>query len=53
LILVIVQLGAVKIYGAAVEAPKKKEKIGWNSVYHQNWWTSQIMCCFKKKSCLF
>jgi hypothetical protein len=38
LIIVVVHVGAVKIYVAAVEALRKKEKTGWNSVYHQNWW---------------
>jgi hypothetical protein len=33
---VIVQVALVNIYVAAVEALRKKEKIGWNSVYHQN-----------------
>jgi hypothetical protein len=28
----------VKIYVAAMEAPRKKGKTGWNLVYHQNWW---------------
>jgi hypothetical protein len=32
-IIIIVQIGAVKIYVAAV----KKGKRGWNSDYHQNW----------------
>ncbi len=32
LVIVVVQLGAVKIYVAAVEALKKKGKTGWNPV---------------------
>ncbi len=28
----------VKIYVAAMEAPRKKGKTGWNLVCHQNWW---------------
>jgi hypothetical protein len=35
-IIVAVQVGAVKIYVAAVEALRKKRKTGWNSVNHQN-----------------
>jgi hypothetical protein len=43
LIIVIVQLGAVKIYVAAVsEGAEEKGKIGWNSVYHQNWLFSEF-----------
>ncbi len=39
LIIVIVQLGAVKIYVASSSGgPQEKGKTGWNSVYHQNWW---------------
>jgi hypothetical protein len=34
-IIVVVQVGAVKIYVAAVEGAQGKEKRGWNSVYHQ------------------
>jgi hypothetical protein len=50
LIIVVVQLGvAVKIYVVAVEALKKKERQGWNSVYHQNWlmvfWVSSPVEC--------
>jgi hypothetical protein len=37
-IIVIVQVEAVKIYVSAVEALKKKGKMGWNWVYHQNYW---------------
>jgi len=29
-------------YVAAVEAHKKNERQGWNSVYHQNWWFSEF-----------
>jgi hypothetical protein len=36
--IVVVQVGPVKIYVAAVEAVRKKGKTGWTSVYHQNWW---------------
>jgi hypothetical protein len=32
LIIVVVQVGAVKIYVAAVEALKKKERGGWSSL---------------------
>jgi len=35
LIVVVQVVGAVKIHVAAVEALRKKEKRGWNSVYHQ------------------
>ncbi len=42
LIITVIQLGAVKIYvAAAAEALRKKERRGWNSVYHQNWWSWQ------------
>jgi hypothetical protein len=37
-IIVVLQVGAVKIYVAALKALGKKEKRGWNSVYHQTWW---------------
>jgi hypothetical protein len=40
LIIIVVQLGAVKTSVAAVEAEKRKT--GWNSVYHQNWWFSEF-----------
>jgi hypothetical protein len=33
--MVVVQVGAVKIYVAEVEALRKE---GMNSVHHQNWW---------------
>jgi hypothetical protein len=36
--IVVVQVGAVKTYVASVGGAAKKQKIGWNSVYHQNWW---------------
>jgi len=46
LIIVVVQLGAVKIYVAAVEALRKKGKTGWRwnpaKLYHQNWWFSEF-----------
>jgi hypothetical protein len=42
LIIVVVQLGAMKIYVAAVEAAREKGKTGWNSVYHQDWWFSEF-----------
>jgi hypothetical protein len=35
-IIVVVQVGAVKKYVAAVKAGKRKEEM--KSVYHQNWW---------------
>jgi len=42
-IIVVVQIGAVKIYVAAVEALKKKERQDeTHSVYHQNWWFSGL-----------
>jgi hypothetical protein len=41
IIIMVVQVGAVKIYVAAVEALRKKGKTGWNSMYHQNWWENQ------------
>jgi len=31
-----------------VEALRKKEKTGWNSVYHQNWWFSDLTLCMTK-----
>ncbi len=37
-IVAIVEVGAVKIYVAPLEALKKKERGGCNWVYHQNWW---------------
>jgi hypothetical protein len=37
-IIVVVQVGGVKIFAAAVEALTKKERGDENSVYHQNWW---------------
>ncbi len=49
-IIVVVHVGAVKIYVAVMdvravkiyvgimEALRKKGKRGWDSVYHQNWW---------------
>jgi nicotinamidase-related amidase len=63
LIIVVVQLGAVKIYVAAVEALRKKERQdGWRrwnpaKLYRQNWWFSEFhpplnanvrFCRFKK-----
>jgi nicotinamide riboside transporter PnuC len=41
-IIVVVQVGAVKIYVTTVKALRKKETTGWNSVYYQNWWFSQF-----------
>jgi cell division protein FtsW (lipid II flippase) len=38
LFIVVLKLGSVKIYVAAVEGAQEKGKTGWNSVYHQNWW---------------
>jgi len=35
-IIVVVQVGAVKIYVAAVEALQEKAKTRWNSIYNQN-----------------
>jgi len=47
IIVVVVQVGAVKIYAAAVDALRKKReegvKTGWNSVYHKkmvHFWVS-------------
>jgi hypothetical protein len=42
LIIVVVQLGAVKIYVASSSSggAQEKGKTGSNSVYHQNWWFS-------------
>jgi hypothetical protein len=37
-IIIVVQLGAVKIYVTPVQALRKKGKTEWNLVYHQNWW---------------
>jgi hypothetical protein len=37
-IIVVVQVGTVKIYIAAVEALRKKERQDKNPVYHQNCW---------------
>jgi hypothetical protein len=41
-IIVVVQVGAVKIYVAAVQVLRKKGNIGWNSFYHQNWWEKLV-----------
>jgi hypothetical protein len=39
IIIVVVQVGVVKICVATVEALRQKEKRGWIiSVHHQNWW---------------
>jgi hypothetical protein len=47
LIIVALQVGAVKIYAARVEALKKKGKTGWNSVHHKNWDPPTLECeCF-------
>jgi hypothetical protein len=35
---VVVRVGAVKIYVAAVEVLRKKERQDEASVHHQNWW---------------
>jgi hypothetical protein len=37
-IIVVVQVGPVEIYVAAVLGRSGKRKHRWNSVYHQNWW---------------
>jgi hypothetical protein len=37
-IIIVVQVAEVKIYVAALEAHRKKERQGGNPVYHQNWW---------------
>jgi nicotinamide riboside transporter PnuC len=40
-IIVVVRVGAVKIYVSAVKAGLEgKWKRGWNPVYHQNWWNN-------------
>jgi hypothetical protein len=36
--IVVVQVGVVKIYVAAIEALKKKERQDETSFYYQNWW---------------
>jgi hypothetical protein len=41
-IIVVVQVGPVKIYVAAVEALRKRGKTGWTSIYHQNWWKKLV-----------
>jgi hypothetical protein len=42
-IIVIVQIGAVKIYVAAVEALRKKERGDETQfTYHQNWWKKLV-----------
>jgi hypothetical protein len=38
LIIVVVQIGAVKIYVASSGGAHEKRKKGWNSVNHPNWW---------------
>jgi hypothetical protein len=55
LIIVVVHVGAVKIYVAAtVEALRKKERTGWSSVYHQYWRETSLSpiyyICFEKFS---
>jgi hypothetical protein len=37
IIIIVVHVRAMKIYVTIVEALTQK-KIGWNSIYHQNWW---------------
>ncbi len=37
-IIVVIQVGAVKIYVGSIGGAEEKRKRGWNSVYHQNWW---------------
>jgi hypothetical protein len=37
LIMVPLQVGALKIYAATMEALNKKGKTGWNTVHHKNW----------------
>ncbi len=37
-LIVVVQVGAVEIYVAAVLGRSGNRKHRWNSVYHQNWW---------------
>jgi hypothetical protein len=38
IIIVVVQVGVVKIYVAAMEALRKKERQDETSFYHQIWW---------------
>jgi hypothetical protein len=42
LIIVVVQLGAVKTYIAAVGGAQEKGKTGWNSVCHHDLWFSWV-----------
>ncbi len=49
LIIIVLHIRPVKIYVAAVEELRKKERqdetqftTRWNSVYHQNWWFSEF-----------
>ncbi len=42
LIVVVVQWGAVKIYVAALQALRKKDRQDQRQVYHQNWWFSEF-----------
>ncbi len=37
LIIVPLQVGALKIYAATIGGAKKKKKTGRNSVHHKNW----------------
>jgi len=43
IIIVVVQVGVVKIYVATMDGVSQaKGKTRWNSVYHQNWWFSKF-----------
>jgi len=44
LIIVALQVGAMKIYAARVEALKRKGKAGWNSVHNKNWGPPTLEC---------
>jgi heme/copper-type cytochrome/quinol oxidase subunit 2 len=41
-IIVVVQVGAVKIYVAAVQALRKKETQDETQFHHQNWWKKLV-----------
>jgi hypothetical protein len=45
LIIVALQVGAVKIYAASNSgSAKEKGKTGWNSVHHKNWGPPTLEC---------
>jgi hypothetical protein len=41
-VIVVVRVGAVKIYVAAVEALRKNERQDETQFYYQNWWFSEF-----------